>query len=416
MRSFTHNHMATLLNLQGLIIHKINITEDCYEIKIANPGKAQPCPHCKSKQIKKNGFGKTRKIRHGIVVSGLPVFLLYRSRRYYCNNCKKSFSRKPPDWLVEGKQRSSKCCQNQALRTLKGTSFKETTRQTGLGYTVLRRILFDKISDNILLDLPEDEELTIGIDEHSKAKRSFATTITLIKPKHSLLNILPIKSNKTLEKWVDDSWTAEQKYRVTEVCLDMAKSWKYIIPSLFPNARIVIDHFHVISYLNQLIAEEYRLCKNIMSKDEQNKKLPYKTKGFGVVMKLYEGGKYWNKKDEEKIKQVFKIFPRVAELWYWKEEVRRIYWECNDKVEARERWQKVIAQLDKVPRKTLTEHLDNILNYFDKRSTNAVTEGYHTKFKLIKRYSYGLRNSNVYVKKLILGFVKQENLIHRHTF
>jgi hypothetical protein len=64
--------------------------------------------------------------------------------------------------------------------------------------------LFDKIEENILLDLPDNEELTIGIDEHSKAKRNYATTITLIKPKHRLLNILPVKSNKSLEKWVND--------------------------------------------------------------------------------------------------------------------------------------------------------------------------------------------------------------------
>lgn len=416
MRSFTHNHMAILLNLQGLIIHKIEIKENYYEIKVANPGKASPCPHCKSKQLNKNGFGKIRKIRHGTVISGLPVFLLYRPRRYYCKDCKKSFSKKLPTWLVEGKQRSTKCCQNQALRTLKETSFKATSRQTGLSYNVLRRILFDKIKDNILLNLPKKVDLTIGLDEHSKAKRHFATTITLIKPEHKLLNILPVKNNKILEKWVNKNWTAEQRYRVTEVCIDMAKCWKFIVPMLFPNAKVVIDHFHVISYLNQLISEEYRLCKNTMNKEDQNKKLPYKTKGLGVVMKLYEGGKYWKKRDEEKIRQIFQIFPRIAELWYWKEEVRRIYWECKNKNEARERWQLVLNNLDKVPQKTLTEHLENILNYFDKRSTNAVTEGYHTKFKLIKRYSYGLKNPDVYVKKLLLGFVNSKKLINTHTF
>jgi transposase len=170
----------------------------------------------------------------------------------------------------------------------------------------------------------------------------------------------------------------------------MAKSWKYVVPQLFPNAKIIIDHFHVISYLNQLIAKKYRIGKSTMSKAEQNKKLLYKMKGFGVVLKLYEGGKYWKAQDEEKIRQVFEAFPRVAELWYWKEEVRRIYFECRDKYEARERWQIVLKNLNELPRTTLTEHLKNILNYFDKRSTNAVTEGYHTKFKLIKRYSYGL--------------------------
>ena len=264
--------------------------------------------------------------------------------------------------------------------------------------------------------MPEHEELTIGIDEHSKAKKSFATTITLINPERKLLGILPVKNNSSLEKWVFDNWTTEQRYRVTEVCVDMATCWKYISLALFPNAKLVIDHFHVISYLNKLIANEYRSCKNGMSKLERINKLPYKTKGLGVARKLYEGGKYWSKKDNDKIRVVFEIFPRVAKLWYWKEEVRRIYRECYDKLEARSRWEIVLAHLDELPRKTLSGQLESILNYFDKNSTNAFTEGIHTKFKLIKRYSYGLKNPDVYVKKLILGFVDNKNLIHSNTF
>jgi transposase len=416
MRSFNHNDMATLLNLQGLIIHQIFNKEDCYEVKIGNPGKDPPCPYCKTKKIKKHGFGKTRRIRHGVIISGLPLFLLYRSRRYYCNDCKRAFSKSPPKWLVTGKQRSSRCCRSQAIRTLKGTSFKETTRQTGLGYGVLRNILDDKITDNTLLQLPLDDEMTIGIDEHSKANRAFATTITLIKPERKLLAVLPVKTQASLEQWVLNNWLLEQRYRVTEVCVDMAKCWKYVVTSLFPNARIVIDHFHVISYLHKLIANEYRLSKSSMTKLDQINKLPYKTKDPGVVMKLREGGKYWTEKDRERIKTIFKLFPRVAELWYWKEEVRRIYRECYTKEEARQRWKIVLSHLDAVPRKTLSEQLENILNYFDKHSTNAFTEGVHTKFKLIKRYSYGLKNPKVYVKKLILGFVDNRMLIYSNTF
>jgi hypothetical protein len=58
---------------------------------------------------------------------------------------------------------------------------------------VLRCILFDKIENNILLNLPKDIDLSLGFDEHNKAKRYFANKITLIKAKRKLLNILPIK-------------------------------------------------------------------------------------------------------------------------------------------------------------------------------------------------------------------------------
>ena len=76
----------------------------------------------------------------------------------------------------------------------------------------------------------------------------------------------------------------------------------------------------------------------------------------------------------------------------------------------------ILKNLDGVPKKTLTTHLGHILNYFNNKTTNGFTEGIHTKFKLIKRYSYGIKNPEVYVKKLILGFVKPQSLIHSHTY
>ena len=415
MSTFTHNDMAKLLDLQSLIIYSITEGKNHYDVKCGRLEKPRCCPTCKSKIFGKHGKGKLRKMRHGITVAGKGLFVLWQGHRFKCKDCKRTWTKAPPVWLVDGRQRCTIACKKQALRTLKGTSFKETERQTGLGYGTLRKSLEENITDTTLLDIPNSGKLTLGIDEHSRAKRSFATTITLIKPERRLLAILPVKSNKTLEEWVLREWTATQRYRVKEVCVDMAKCWYYIVPKLFPRANVVIDHFNVISYLNQIIQDEYRVAKN-MASAQTKKNLPYKTKGVGVTRKLFQGGIHWNDRDKENIKTIFIAFPRVAELWYWKEEVRRIYLECADKLEARMRWKIVLEHLDELPKKTLELHLENILNYFDNRSTNAFTEGVHTKFKLIKRCSYGIKNKEIYVKKLILGFLQQKTLIHNHTY
>lgn len=418
MHSFTHQHMATLLNIQGLIIYNVEETEQEFEVKVGQPRRPKECKYCKEKDFKKNGKGKLRRLRHGIVLTGKPLFLLWQGQRYYCRGCQRTWTKSPPTWLVKGRRRSTSPCELQALRTLKGTSFSETKKQNGVGYSILRRSLEENVQSTSLLQLPQTGEISIGVDEHSRVKRTYATTITLLKPEEKLIGLLPVKNNKSLEKWVEEHWTDEQRYRVTEICVDMAKCWKYVLPGLFPNAKMVIDHFHVIAYLNQLIATEYRLTKQVMGKNK-TRELPQRTTGFGVVKKLYQGGAYWSERDKEKIKKVFQLMPRVAELWYWKEEVRRIYWECLYREEARIRWQVVLSNLkhlDPVAAKTLTEYLEGIVNYFDKRTTNAFTEGIHTKFKLIKRYSYGLRNPDVYVKKIILGFLSPKTLIHSNTY
>lgn len=59
---------------------------------------------------------------------------------------------------------------------------------------------------------------------------------------------------------------------------------------------------------------------------------------------------------------------------------------------------------------------DKILNYFSCRIPNAYTEGIHTKCKLIKRKSYGFRNVDTYVRKLILEIVPLISFYSIHTF
>jgi len=53
-----------------------------------------------------------------------------------------------------------------------------------------------------------------------------------------------------------------------------------------------------------------------------------------------------------------------------------------------------------------------ILNYFDNRTTNGFTEGCNTKIKMLKRISYGLRNVEVYWRKMLLGFVPSRGCFH----
>lgn len=417
MHTFTHNSMSSLLNLQGVIIYKVNEDEEKFNIKIGQPRKPSKCIHCSSKSFIKNGKGRIRKIRHGISIGGKAIFLDWSSKRFKCKNCKKTWTTKPPDYLVEGLKRSTRHCRNQALRTLQTSSFGNTSKQTGLSYGVLRETLHEFMKFKPLIDIPDRSELTIGIDEHSRAKQKLATTVTLINPEKKLLGLIPHATSNQLIKWVKTNMSHEQRMRVTELSMDMTKSLRKQLKMLFPRANFVMDHFHVIAYLNNLIRDEYQFTAkhgNLSMKDRD--KLPVRSKGFGIVRKLYQGGNHWNDRDKEKIKAVFSVMPRVAELWYAKEEVRAIYRESLDKNEARERWQYVLSLMPPVAKNTLDSHLEEILNYFDKKTTNAFTEGCHTKVKLLKRISFGLRNPQVYVEKLELGFVQPKMLISTHTY
>jgi len=48
----------------------------------------------------------------------------------------------------------------------------------------------------------------------------------------------------------------------------------------------------------------------------------------------------------------------------------------------------------------------------DNHTTNGFTEGCNTKIKMLKRISYGLRNVEVYWRKMLLGFVPSRSYFH----
>lgn len=416
MRTFTHHSMSSLFNLQGLIIYQIAENQKGFSVRVGQPRRPSFCPFCHSLKIEKHSRGRIRRIRHGISLTGQPIYLLWRSTRFRCRSCKKTWTLRPPPSLVQGKQRSTSHCRLQALRTLQSNSFNNTEKQHGLSYPVLRSTLHHFfISQEVLPRIPQDQDIILGIDEHSRAKQKLALTITLLKPERRLLALLPQATIENLVSWVNEHMAERERHQVMEIVMDMKKSLRKQLSLLFPSARFVIDQFHVVAYLNTLISREYSAAKKDLS-PLRKRLLPYREKGLGIARLLYQGGDHWTPRQKDKISSVFHLFSEIAKLWYIKEEVRAIYRECQDRNEARKRWQYVLDNLPQPYKRTLSKFLEEILNYFDNYSTNAFTEGVHTKFKLIKRLSFGLRNPQVYVEKLSLGFIEPKLLTFTHTF
>jgi transposase len=328
MSTFTHNSMASMLNLQRLIIYKLSSNNKTINIKIGQPRKPSSCPYCNHNKLHSHGYGRNRTIKHGLAVGGQIIILNWRSKRYKCLSCLRSFSQSLPKSLVTGRDRSSTVFNNQALRELPEKSFSSVSKNLHVSYTVLKKIITKEVQENSLFELPRYGDISIGIDEHAFLKRKLATTMTLINPNKTLLGIIPTATSKALNNWINTNFTAVDKQRVTEIAIDMTKSLKKQLRLQFPNAKFVIDRFHVIAYLNNIIKEEYRLTAKYGLKPKDKAKLPLRTKDLHICRVLAQDGSNWKAKQKQQVQTIFKLMPKVAELWYAKEEVRAIYKEC----------------------------------------------------------------------------------------
>lgn len=168
-----------------------------------------------------------------------------------------------------------------------------------------------------------------------------------------------------------------------------------IAEKCFSNAHIVIDHFHVLQRAFQLIDELRTTLQAIHKKKFAVKQImrkpPYKLKG----------GEW------RKLNECFGYYPDLKRAWLIAQEVRKIYKQKN--------WKRGCSQLrktvwycrqSKIPEmealaKTLKRWKAEILNYYISKTTNAYTEGIHTRFELIKRQHCGIRNVERFAKRLM---------------
>ena len=65
-------------------------------------------------------------------------------------------------------------------------------------------------------------------------------------------------------------------------------------------------------------------------------------------------------------------------------------------------WQPRAKQYFSSTVNTITNWLDEIIAYFDNRTTSGVVEGVNNKLKLIKRSAYGFRNFENYKNRCLL--------------
>lgn len=190
----------------------------------------------------------------------------------------------------------------------------------------------------------------------------------------------------------------EIKEKIIKVCGDMKWMYVKLTDKELPQAKMVVDKFHLIRDANVKIDEARRIEQEATKKEIKRK----------IFLKNKED---LRDKEKEQLEEYFNNYPSLKEFYWVKEKLREMY-RAEDRKQGEEILDMVIAAMRVSDdgeilcwRNMLWRWKDQILNYFDNRTTNAFTEGVHTKIKKIKRVSYGFRNVDVYVRKVVLSFI-----------
>jgi len=91
--------------------------------------------------------------------------------------------------LVWPHSKLTRQAEQEALWQLKDRSFSQVKRELGVSYSILRRLLEKEIDEECLGFIGGEDEIFLGIDEHSFRHRELVHTVTEVK-KGRMMGIL----------------------------------------------------------------------------------------------------------------------------------------------------------------------------------------------------------------------------------
>jgi transposase len=184
----------------------------------------------------------------------------------------------------------------------------------------------------------------------------------------------------------------EVREGVEEVSVDMWEGFQKVIQSVFPNARIVYDRFHVMKAVNRELNQL---------------RIKLKVTGRKIKYLLLRNGESLEDEERKELEKIAKEHPLLQIAYEIKEMLREIY-EKRQTVKGGTReiqkWLRGASVIYRESASMIKAHLEGVCNYFAHRTTNGVAEGINTKIKLIKRQGYGFSNFENFRLRLFAAF------------
>jgi transposase len=282
----------------------------------------------------------------------------------------------------------------------------------------------DHAQDYLLF--PENIGPKLSIDEVSLTNGELFTFITN-KDGHGKNGTLVASIKGTLSKDISkimELIPLEKRNTVKEITLDMARNMESAALKSFPKSKLVTDRFHVVKLVLDAL-QHLRITHRWNEIDQENKaiaiakanKVKYKSvtlKNGDTPKQLLARSRYilskkkskWTPNQVNRATILFSRYPDLKITYDHVMEFRKIY-ELKKREEASikinswiEKTKKLAVKEFNTAANTISYNLDNILNFFDNRSTNASAESFNAKIKLFRANQRGVVDTTFFLFRL----------------
>lgn len=283
-----------------------------------------------------------------------------------------------------------------------------------------------KIHAEDYLIFPENIGKHLSIDEVSLSQGELYTFITN-KSGRGKKGSLVASVKGTLAKdivFVLEKISLEKRLQVEEITLDMAKNMESASKTAFPRARLVTDRFHVVKLAMEAL-QHIRIKLRWEELDKENKAIeeakkktikytPEELSNGDTPKQLLARCRYilskkttdWTPSQQQRASLLFTKYPILKTAYEHTMHFRRIY-EQKHLIHAKSLFQQWIEKTHNNELKTfytvantVKHNLDNILNFFINRNTNANAESFNSKIKLFRANLRGVVDTKFFLFRL----------------
>jgi transposase len=188
-------------------------------------------------------FGKKQSAYRDLPMHGKRVTLWVIRRRYICRACEKTFRPRLPE-IVDG-YRMTRRLHTHVEKEAFNHPYAYVADTTGLDEKTVREI-FKKKAEFLAAWHRFETPRCLGIDE-LYLNRRYRCILTNLEER-TLLDLLPGRQQDAVTRRL---MNMTDRHKVEIVSMDMWKPYRAAVQAVLPQARIVVDKFHVVRMANE---------------------------------------------------------------------------------------------------------------------------------------------------------------------
>ncbi|MGT2749405.1 ISL3 family transposase [Streptococcus orisasini] len=361
------------------------------------------CKHCKGKQIKYD-FQKPSKIPF-IEIAGFPSLIRLKKRRFQCKSCRK-VTVSETTLVKKNCQISEIVRQKIAQLLLNREALTHIASKLAISTSTVYRKLRQFQFQEDYTTLPE----MLSWDEFSYQKGKLAFIAQDFNTK-KIITILDDRRQTTIRNHFF-KYSKEARNKVKVVTVDMSGSYIPLIKTLFPNAKVVLDRFHIVQHMSRTLNQtRIKIMKQFDDKSLEYRALKYYWKLILKDSRKLSLKAFYSRTFRETLTPrecLKKIFTLVPELKDYYDLYQLLLFHLQEK-NAGQFWgliQDTLPHLNrtfKTALNTFIRYQDYITNAIEMPYSNAKLESTNKLIKDIKRNAFGYRNFDNFKKRIYLA-------------